>query len=509
MKLNLSILAGIFFSLNIFSQKTIALSPIQGDNYEMLQNAIDFAIKTPGNSISLAPGVYNYSKPLVAAVINGNDYGQVSFVMSGPQNAKNAPDGRVALFAPGFNNAPAISIQHGKGVTIQNIYFKGKYVLPNTLTPYKIQTMRYADWDDHQCRQNRYTPYAGAAVDPFSDPNRGLDEKYPGLEKYYLVGSGRSGSTGVDFIGCRFTNFVVGIIYEPEAQQNGDMCNVIDCTVEYCKVGIAWCQDQTKGNHVERLRCWGNTYTVFDCNSFGRGIGAMPFINGANIAGGVYQVFNCMSGGRFTGSASEIYAEMIFKIGNIGGSPTPTIENMTVDLMDFGWAPDYIVFGNANFVGCQIRIYNGQKNRLNFAGFAGKFVHGSMEKPITTAVLNAGQFVAQPSFENVTMMDENAQGGLPIKMRENAEKKIYLGQQRVILIPAQYKATISSKGLLVGDYVMAGEEPTKFYDSTILPFNIASIQVGRVASIKDDIATLDQVSILVKSGKPMQLYVIR
>jgi hypothetical protein len=509
MKLTLPLALGLFFCQNIEGQKVIALSPIQGDNYEMLQNAIEFAIKNPGNTISLSPGVYNYSKPLLAVVINGNDYGQVSFSMSGPQNAKNAPDGRVAIFAPTFNNAPAISIQKGKGVTIQNIYFRGKYTLPNTLDPYKMQTMRYADWDDHQCRHNRSTPYAGAAIDPFSDPARGYEEKYPGLEKYYLKGSGRGGSTGVDFIGCRFTNFVVGIIYEPEAQQNGDMCNVTDCCIEYCKVALAWCQDQTKGNQVERLRCWGNTYTVFDCNSFGHGTGAMAFIHGANIAGGVYQVFNCMSAGRFTAAATDIYAEMIFKIGSIGGTPTPTIENMTVDLMDFGWTPDFIVFGNANFIGCQIRIYNGQKNRINLAGFAGKFAHGSMEKPITTSILNAGQFIAQPTFENVTMMDENAQGGLPIRMQASNEKKIYLGQHAVTLIPAQYKATISAKGLQQGDYVMAGEEPTKFYDSALLPFNISSIQVGRVISIKDDVATLDQVSILVKSGKPMQLYVIR
>jgi hypothetical protein len=430
--------------------------------------------------------------------------------MSGPQNAKNSPDSRNAILSPGFNNAPAIIIQKGKGVIIENIYFRGKYLLPNTLNPYKIQTMRFADWDDHQCRHNQYTPYAGAAIDPFSNPDLGFKEEYPGLEKYYLRGMGRSGSTGVDFVGCRFTNFVVGIIYEPEGQQNGDMCNVIDCCVEYCKVGISWCQDQTKGNQVERFRCWGGTHTVFDCNYFGRGNGAMAFINGANIAGGVYQVFNCLSGGRFTGAASDIYAELIFKIGSIGGSPTPTVQNMTVDLMDFGWVPDFIVFGNANFVGCQIRIYNGKVNRLNFAGFAGKFSQGAMERPITTSVLNAGQYIAQPSFDNVTMMDEGAPGGLPLKLQQPAEKKIYLGQRSVTLIPAQYKATVSAAGLQLGDYIMAGEEPTKFYDSAFLPtLHVGSIQVGKVVEIKDGVATLDQVSILVKSGKPMQLYIIR
>src|SRR5262245_11288450 len=129
MKLILSILAGLLIYSDLSGQKIMALSPVQGDNYEMLQNAIDFAIKNPGNSISLAPGVYNYSKPLVAIVVKGNDYGQVSFVMAGPQSAKNAPDGRVAILAPSFNNAPAISIQHGKGVSIENIYFRGKYLL--------------------------------------------------------------------------------------------------------------------------------------------------------------------------------------------------------------------------------------------------------------------------------------------------------------------------------------------------------------------------------------------
>ncbi|MFI5154948.1 MAG: hypothetical protein ACHQEM_02120 [Chitinophagales bacterium] len=247
----------IAISHSTWGQKLITLSPIQGDNYEMVQQAIDYAIRNPGQSIAFSPGVYSYSRPLLAISINGNDYGQVSFSMSGSQSAKNAPDNRLAILTPTYVNAPALIIQKGKGVKIENIYFKGRYLLPNSIDPYKMQLMRYADWDDHQSRQNRYTPYAGAAVDPFSDPGMGFNEQYPGLEKYYLKGMSRGGSTGVDFIGCRFTNFVVGIIYEPEGQQNGDMCNVIDCSIEYCKVALAWCQDQTKGNQVERFRCWG------------------------------------------------------------------------------------------------------------------------------------------------------------------------------------------------------------------------------------------------------------
>ena len=477
------------------------LSPISGDNAPQIQTAVDYAMNNPGWKVLLMPGTYSINSPII--IINGTN-GQVSLEISGVENCKNSPVPRQAIISPTFNDQPAFIVQKGKGVIIQNLTFVGLYTLPNSLTTYQLQTMKYADWktaDANNCRHNQYSPYCAICIDPFSDPAYGLTEQYPGLSAYYVSGISRGGSTGVDVIGCRIYNFVVGIIYQPTAQQNGDICGIIDCAIEFNKIGVSYCQPQTKGNTIYRLRCWGASHTLIDCNYYGTGIGTMPFIDTMNIAGGITQIFNCGSSNRFTGSARNIYAELVFKIGRIGGAPTPSVYDSTFEFMDFGYAPDYFVYPyfNVDFVGCQFRIYNGQVNKILFSGFMGSFINGSMETPIVVSIQNGGVALYVPELINVTNMDLNLPGGLPVKYQSSSglNTKVYLGSFTLAINTTTYQGTMdlgsAISNVIVGNYLAAGEENVYLYDDpTLAP----TVQLGIVSSIAGTVATLDQVSII-------------
>jgi hypothetical protein len=476
------------------------LSPIAGDNASQIQTAVNYARDNAGWKVLLMPGTYSISSPIF--IMNGTN-GQISMEIMGVESAKNTTDPRQSIISPTYNDKPAFIVQKGKGVTIRNLAFRGQYTRPNSLTVYQLQTMKYADWaTGDPCRHNQYSPYCAICIDPFSDPVYGIAEQYPGLSAYYVAGIGRGGSTGVDIIGCKITNFVVGIIYQPTEQQNGDICGIIECAIELNKIGVSYCQDQTKGNTIYRLRCWGATHTLIDCNYYGKGIGTMPFIDTMNIAGGITQIFNCSSGNRFTASARNIYAELVFKIGEIGGAPTPSIYDSTFEFIDFGYAPDYFIYPyrNLNFIGCQFRIYNGQVNKLIFSGFNGSFIGGSMETPIVVSIQNGGTGLNVPELINVTNMDFNLAGGIPVKYQSSSglNIKTYLGS--LTLAISGYEATMDLGSAIsvvnVGDYLAAGEENTHLYDD---PGYAPTVQLGRVISKAGTVATLDQVSIIAKN----------
>lgn len=487
------------------------LTPVSGDNAPQIQTAVNYVITNPGWKILLMPGGYQINSPIL--IMNGTN-GQVSLEITGVENCKNSPVNMQAVITPSFNNQPAFIVQKGKGVTIRNLTFQGLYTLPDSLTPYQLQTMKYADWqtnDTNNCRHNQYSPYCAICIDPFSDPSLGFTEQYPGLSAYYVSGISRAGSTGVDIIGCRIINFVVGVIYQPTAQENGDVCGIIDCSIEYNKIGISYCQDQTKGNTIYRLRCWGASHTLIDCNYYGRGIGTMPYIDTVNIAGGLTQIFNCVSTNRFAGAARNIYAELLFKIGLIGGTPTPTISDSTFYFMDFGYAPDFFIYPyNADFVGCQFRIYNGGVNKLLFSGFSGSFVNGSMETPIVVSIQNGGSSIYVPELINVTNMDFNLPGGLPVKYQSSSglNIKTLLGSFTLAINTSTYQATMdlgsAISNVAVGNYLGAGEENIPFYDN---PGLAPTVQLGMIASISGTVVTLTQVSIIA-SNRTYSVYKI-
>lgn len=490
------------------------------DCYPVLQASINYIITHPGTKVILPPGIYSITHPLKFENFDGVNYNFFTTDFEGALSAKCASQPYLSEIRPTFTDSFAVGFQNARQCTFKNISIIGKYTFPYSVTPQSIQTLKWADWSNHGCADSRYDVYAGISID-------------------YAPGSGTSGMNIVD---CAVKNFPVDIIISPTGQSTqAEMINIIDCDIEFAKVGIAICQDQSKECHVIRLKSWGGVNTLIDCTHYGKGIGTMPFIDGINLAGSGFQIFDCPSSGRFTGSATNIYAESWYKIGIIGGDPTPTISNSTFDLALGGPSPDYIVLGQANFDDCQIRYYNGQNNRFILTNFSGTFTNGMIESPpIISGLYNTDYNSGLLEFRNVTMYDVNGTGIGSSKLgRGFASKKLAFSQYAndpvwptniyntsdsgivqyvdtydrysflaTVNVNVDTVAWISTftlptvSGLNIGDYLITGGGgPNGYYDKDYLgAMNCYTIMVGRVKSITGNQVICDQPGINLLPG---------
>jgi hypothetical protein len=492
------------------------------DDWPALQAMANYMISHAVNGI-LPIGIYRTTHPIY--FIN-NDYAFFTTTLAGIHSAKTGSQSYLSEIRPDFTDSAAIFIQNARQMEIKNLSIRGKFGFPNRVTPENIFRLKYADWKDGICKDTRTMPYSGICIDPFDAPG---------------------GTSGLLVQDCAVKNFVVDIIVSPSGRTaQAEMLNFIDDDIELCKIGIAICQDQSKELHVIRLKDWGSTHTVIDCTHYGAGIGTMPFVDGMNLAGNIYQIFNCPSLGRFTGSANEIYAESIFKIGIIGGNPTPTISNSTFDFDVSGPSADYILLGDANFSGCQFRRYNGTVNRFLLTNFTGTFRDGMMETPpIITGIYNSGYGVGAINFDNVSMYAltgsalgvpklgrghthrtqyKNQYRGDPLwrgnsyltsdsgrlEKQDDYETISYIGNAMVTVDTLAWKAKfiLSGAHLKPGDYVLIGGGQNMFYDTTYIRDNCHTIIVGRVISVIGNSYTLDQPGLNLTAGQK-SLYVSR
>ncbi len=383
------------------------------DDWPALQRAIDYILANDHapRTLFLPAGGYRISRPLLIARFTGKGYLQSSINLEGPANSKDLSTGG-ATIAPTFNNTFAIGIQLGKGVLIKDIFIRGAFYFPDRLNAIQIDTLSLAEWTDGTTRDNRVTPYSGIVIDPFSDPGAFASEKdmYPGLRGYYVPGMNRSGSTAVQITGCSITNFVVGVMITPSNQQNGELIDVIDCDISSNKVAYAMSQAQSKECHVDRLKVWGATHTVFDNVSYGlsHGDGAgIPMVDGANIAGNVKQLCNIMAP-SFSGVFRNVYGEGLFRLGYVGGAASVSFEDCQLDFATQGPGipyPDFYVAGSgASFHGCILRTYmDGKGYRLVLSGNSDNFEGGTMNEPPVTANLNDCGLCPIPIFRNIIM----------------------------------------------------------------------------------------------------------
>lgn len=383
------------------------------DDWGALQKAINYILNNDNapRTLYFPAGTYRISRPLLIAKLTGNGYRQTSINLEGPANAKDLATGG-ATITPSFNNSFAIGIQLGKGVLIKNLFIRGMFHFPDRLNAVQIDTLAFAEWTDGSTRDNLVTPYSGIVIDPFSDPASFPSEKdmYPGLRDYYVPGLSRSGSTAIQIVGCSITNFIVGVMITPSNQQNGELIDVIDCDISNARVAYAMGQAQSKECHVDRLKVWGPTHTVFDNLSFGirhGDGGGVPMVDGVNIAGNVKQLCDIVAQ-SFSGVFRNVYAEGLFRLGYAGGSAALSFEDCQVDFSTQSPGipyPDYYLAGTgASFHNCILRTYmDGKGYRLVLAGNSDSFEGGTMNEPPVTANLNNCGLCPTPRFRNIIM----------------------------------------------------------------------------------------------------------
>lgn len=392
------------------------------DDWYALQKGIDYIVDHPAAARTLyfPPGTYRIGRPLIIARFTGTVYRQASINLLGPANAKDVAVGGATIFAA-FNNTFAIGIQVGKGVEIRDLGIRGQFTFPDRLNVIQVDTLGPNEWTDGSARDNRVSPYAGIVIDPFSDSTayaRGED-MYPGLHAWCQRGIGRGGSTAVQVIGCAIDNFVVGMMITPSNQQNGELIDMIDCDLSSNKVGYAMGQAQSKECHVDRLKCWGPTHTLFDNVTYGfhHGDGAaVPMVDGVNIAGHVKQLCN-ISAPSFGGVFRNVYAEGLFRVGYVGGFATVSFEDCELNFESESPGkpyPDFFILGSGvTFHNCMLRSYtNRVRLRLLVAGTDDHFEGGVMNEPPIAVNLDNNGVYPNPTFDHVQMyFDGGVLGG--------------------------------------------------------------------------------------------------
>jgi hypothetical protein len=327
----------------------------QQDWQPYIQAAVDYIINqslinpapTKVATLYFPPGRYRINAPIVVSQkipettsSIGKRYTYCSIQIMG--DAPPYGDGfNAAAIIPNFSDRPALCIELGRAVKIQNLAFHGLNTWVETANPRDIVT-HYNDnnyiakvkdeqgnYIDISVRDETYSPYAAICIDPFTrytDPMHPLppDGGYPGMENYYLPAGDpanpRSGSSSIQIENCTIYGFIVGIAISPNGlTQNAENIAITNCSIASVKTAIAICQDQSRNVILQNLSVEGAKYAI-NCTDYGKGTGNCPSIFGANI-GGVKYIFKTFSFAS-TPSINGLYCEACLSIGILGGGGT-------------------------------------------------------------------------------------------------------------------------------------------------------------------------------------------
>lgn len=476
------------------------------DDYRAIQNACNFCIAYPASctAVRFPVGHYFISRPII---LQDTAYGKWQFFtirLVGDAPAKSASDAYLSSIICGFTDGFGIGIQRGRGIQIENLNIQGKYTFPSTINNYNIGTTLYSEWNTGQVRDTRFAPYSGICIDPFCDSTQiGATDGYTGLRSYYLPGTGRGGTSGVEIEQCAVHGFAVGVMLTPNPlTQNDEMINLIDDCVDGVKVAIAIGQAQSKEIHIDRFRCWASTYTILDGLNYGvGGGGGSVMINGMNIAGNVNQLFN-LATSTFTLSAKDVYSESLFRIGFVGAGAGSNFINFDINFLTGPGMPaaDYIILGQANFHGGQLRYYdNDRTHRLNFitgANMRNSLMFRDMvinNPPLVTALYGI------PTNSYPSAVFDNVRGYYtPLKkdfdtLMTFPYRMSYFNIDRINWVGTLVESGIGAVAK-IGDYIIG--EPTaqtrNYYD---VPYDCPTKQIGRVTAIKGDSLFLDEIGL--------------
>lgn len=339
------------------------------NDHPAIQTAIYTVIRNRSKvkTVFLPEGSYRIDSPLIMHNWNGTNYAFFNCDLVGESSFWEESSAGTKIIA-NFTDTFAIGVQAGKGVRIKNLYLIGKFVhnFTNSAAFYALDYNSYGSVIP--CRDNRYSPYSGIVIDPFTNSAGSapaIGDIYPGndgyigtlpsgaktvaptsLSSYYRGTGGSLGSTGVTIDDSFISNFTIGIITSPNGVTlNAELIEVNRIQFADCKACIAGCQAQEKLNRVSFFGCWGPCHTMLMYNRYGQGEPGHWLIENVNIAGYVNRLIERNDGGYFPMKITNVYAESLGKIGDVGF----TMGSMISDSMfDFA-RPDSTDYGTKQY----------------------------------------------------------------------------------------------------------------------------------------------------------------
>lgn len=266
----------------------------------------------------LAGVTYSIGSPLLAVRIVAGAYAFFGMTLES-DGTYPFDTTRVTAITPTFSDTFGLGIQMGKGVTIRGIDVKGTNVFTSRQYASMLNDTIFVQGS---CRDSRYSPYAGIAIDPFKYSGTPSDGGYPGLSSYYAYspGSTTTGSTRIQIEDCNIEGFVAGIILSPNGQtQNAENIDITRVNTNGNKSHIAVCQSQSRQVMVRNHSAFSGKYAV-DCGTYGARNGTMPKIDGVNV-GAMKYIFNgAGSAGVESAEIRALYAEETLALGFWGWS---------------------------------------------------------------------------------------------------------------------------------------------------------------------------------------------
>lgn len=294
-----------------------------------LQSAIDYCIANSRKLVLEAGKNYKITAPLYIWKTSGTDF--VAFDMEvGPHSNS---DGQNARITQTSITLPAIIIQGARGVHLKGVKLIGQNDYESALSGnYDLlidETTFIAG--SPTARDNRYSPYAGIAIDPFSTSITGTD-CYPGLSAYYAGSLAMSSDITIE--DCIVRGFIVGAIGLGVGASNTDQVRFVRTAFEYNKVGIATCHGQMKAWDITECSIYGALYGI-DGQNYGDRNGSPISIHVLNIGGSKF-LFN-LKGDNQAAAMYGVYAESFLSIGYLGSALSASTCAMAFTGCHFQW----------------------------------------------------------------------------------------------------------------------------------------------------------------------------
>ena len=325
-------------------------------------------------AVYFPPGTYKISAPLQITKVSAGAYQFVSVELLGDSTPFRASF-HGSVIQTTFADRPALIVEGGRAVRIRRLSIVGKNNWTDTYDPTVMANLLIdGSFLVNSSRDNRYSPHAAIAIDPFDAGVAGGDQ-YPGMGASYVTGAATGDLTVED---CYLNGFTVGIaIGLSQVLQNAENITIRDTFIESTRSAVVVGQGQSRNVRLENVTIFGARYAI-DCTHYGQQGGDCPIVLGANI-GGVRDVF-AVTSVVGTPSIHGLYCESVLSLGQFAGGQANDGYTITGSSFTFGSTLTSVKAVNAHgifaapvtFIGCTFGTSSSNSEPIRFHNLTGR-----------------------------------------------------------------------------------------------------------------------------------------
>lgn len=214
------------------------------DDLIPLQAAIDAAIQVGGTVQLEAGAIYRITDSLLIARLVALQFQYAGCKIAGHKRTTNGLPAQASTIFIDSLDVPAIIIQGGYGVEIENVRIVGRNVIAGNFGTYD-DLLDETNFYVAGLRTNHLSPQAGICIDPYDASVIGADQ-YPGHAARY--GYDLYKSSAVTLRGCSIERCAYGVcVSSPGSAANADFMHAFDTTFYECMIAWHSFGTQTRG----------------------------------------------------------------------------------------------------------------------------------------------------------------------------------------------------------------------------------------------------------------------